>query len=315
MPRACRPAARTKRANRLGPLLGLALGATLALGVPGAARAQVQLANPGNDPVVARVDSAPVHMSEIAEFARQLPAQVQQMPPQVLFPMLIEQVIAQRVLLDAARKANLQDSEEVRRRVARAEAEAMQSAYLSRELDQIITEQAIRARYERDIANRPAAAEVRASHILLATESDARAVITALAGGGDFAQLARERSRDPAGRNGGDLGFFKREDMVAEFAEAAFGMQPGQTSAAPVRTQFGWHVIRVAERREMPKPSFDDAREGLMRAMSEEAIEQVIGRLRAAARIERVAPEGGGAAPRGAPIPVPAPAPAPAPAR
>ncbi len=267
------------------------LAAALLLASPTAV-AQVQPLAPASDPVVARVDGTPIHLSELEEAVRGLPEQFRAMPPQVLYPVMLDQLITQRVLANAARKLNLQDTPEVRARIRRAEEEALQQALLAREIGPLLTEQALRARYEQDIVSKPQEAEVRARHILVQTETEARQAITALQGGADFATLARERSRGPGAAEGGDLGFFKREEMPEAFAAAAFALEPGQFTTTPVRTQFGWHVIKLEERREEPRPSFEQAEEGLRRAIIEEAATRVVERLRAEASVERFALDG-----------------------
>jgi peptidyl-prolyl cis-trans isomerase C len=124
------------------------------------------------------------------------------------------------------------------------------------------------------------------------TESEARAIIAALGRGADFAATAKERSRGPGAAEGGDLGFFKKEEMPEALAEVAFTLPPGQVAAEPVRTQFGWHVVKVEERREQPRPSFEEAEPGLRRAASEEVAETLVERLRSQARIERFGLDG-----------------------
>jgi peptidyl-prolyl cis-trans isomerase C len=271
------------------------------------AAAQVQAVNPTADPVVARVDGVTITLSEVEEAARGLPEQFRAMPPMVLFPLLIDQMINQRVLTAAARKANLQESPEVRARVAQAEAEALQQAYLAREIAPLMTDEALRARYQRDIASQPADVQVRARHILVQTETDARSAITALQGGADFATLARERSRGPGAQDGGDLGFFKKEEMPEPFAEAAFALAPGQFTATPVRTQFGWHVIKTEERREEPRPTFEEAENDLRRTVIEEAATGIVDRLRAAATVQRFNIDGSPLTPQAASPQAPSP--------
>jgi peptidyl-prolyl cis-trans isomerase C len=269
-----------------------ALLAVALFAAPVAATAQVQLVAPGSDPVVARVDGAEIRFSDVAAAAQRLPEQFRDMPPQILFPLLIDQMISEAVLTQAARKAGLQDTPEVRRQMARIEDQVIQQALIGREIAEKVTEQSLRARYQREIADRPAEAEVRARHILVQTESEARAIIAALAGGADFAATAREKSRGPGAAEGGDLGFFKKEDMPEALAEAAFALEPGQVAPNPVRTQFGWHVVKVEERREQPRPSFEEAEPALRRAASEEVVEALVERLRGQARIERFGLDG-----------------------
>lgn len=254
--------------------------------------AQLQPAAPGGDPVVARVDGAEIRLSEVAEQAQRLPEQFRAMPPQILYPLLIDQMISERVVTQAARRAGLQDSPEVRRQMTRIEDQLVQQALIGREIEAKVTEADLRARYQREIVEKPAEAEVRARHILVQTESEARAIIAELGRGADFAATAKERSRGPGAAEGGDLGFFKKEEMPEALAEAAFALRPGQVGETPVRTQFGWHVVKVEERREQPRPSFEEAEPALRRTASEEVAEALVERLRAAARIERFGLDG-----------------------
>lgn len=258
----------------------------------GLALAQGQPASPTQpaqeNPLVARVEGVEIRLSDVQEEAQRLPEQLRGMPPQMLYPLLLDQMITQRALVAAARAQGLERDPEVQSRIRRAEEETLQQVLLTRELAPLMTEEALRARYQRDVANRPAEEEVRARHILVATEAEARAALAEVRRPGtDFADVARRRSTGPGAREGGDLGFFKREDMIPEFAEAAFALRPGEISQNPVRTQFGWHVIRVEERRAVPPPDFEEARESLRQQAVEEGVNAAVERIRAAARVER----------------------------
>jgi peptidyl-prolyl cis-trans isomerase C len=201
---------------------------------------------------------------------------------------LVDRAITERALVAAARAAGLDRDDEVRRRIRRAEEQELQQALLTREVGGKVTEEAIRARYDQETAKRQGEPEVRARHILVPTEQAAREAMAELARGADFAEVARRRSTGPGAEQGGDLGFFKKGDMVPEFAGAAFALEPGQVSAAPVRSPFGWHVIKVEERREAAAPSFEDAKPQLQRQMLEEGVEAMVQRVRSAAKIERL---------------------------
>ncbi|WP_207537709.1 peptidylprolyl isomerase [Sabulicella rubraurantiaca] len=282
------------------------------------------------DPVLARVDGQEIRLSEVMETAAEaLPAELRNVPPATLrallppqvFGQLVDRAVTDRVLVAAARREGLERDEDVRRRVRAFEEGELRDALLRREIVPKLTDEALRARWERDRAGRPAEEEVRARHILVREEADARAIIGEIQRGANFEEVARRRSTDPAGRsNGGDLGFFRRNDMVPEFATAAFNLQPGQMTPNPVRSQFGWHVIRVEERRTGQGPGFDESREAVRQSMIEEEVQAMITRLRQAARVEIVeppAPAGVQADPPprpGAPSASPAPAPTPAPA-
>lgn len=246
------------------------------------------------DPVLARVDGAEIRQSDLEAELQRLPPELRSMPLPVLQPLLLDQMITHKALVAAARAQGLDRDAEVAARLRRAEEETLQQALLLREVQPLLTEEALRARYQREAANRPQEEEIRARHILLPTEAEARAALAEVRRpGADFAEVARRRSTDPGARNGGDLGFFKRGDMIAEFEQAAFALQPGQISPNPVRTQFGWHIIRLEERRSVPAVSFEESREQLRQAAFEEGVNAAVERIRAAARVERL--DGGGA--------------------
>lgn len=269
------------RPLRAGLALAIAICATPAL------HAQPTPATPPGDPVVARVDDQPILLSDLAAAARELPEELRGAPPQMLYPLLLDQLIAGRAVTAAARRAGLDQDEAVRARIRRAEEQELQQAWLSREIASRVTEEAVRARYEREVANRPAEEEVRARHILVPTESEAREALAEVRGGADFAAVAQRRSTGPGAREGGDLGFFRRGDMVPEFAEAAFALQAGQVSETPVRSPFGWHVIKVEERRAAAPPAFEEVSTAIRQQLLETEVTAAVERARGEARIER----------------------------
>lgn len=272
---------------------GLALALALALAAAPVALAQAPTpAAPPADPVVARVDGEAILLSDVAAAARDLPEELRGAPPQMLYPLLLDQMIAGRAITAAARRAGLDREEEVRARIRRAEEQALQQAWLSREIAARVTDEAVRASYDREIANRPAEEEVRARHILVPTESEARAALAEIRGGADFMAVAQRRSTGPGAREGGDLGFFRRGDMVPEFADAAFALQAGQVSENPVRSPFGWHVIRVEERRRAAPPPFDEMAQTIRQQIFEAEVQAAVERARAAARVERFSLDG-----------------------
>jgi peptidyl-prolyl cis-trans isomerase C len=236
---------------------------------------------------VAKVDGEEIRFSDLANAAQELPEELRGVPPQMLYPLLLDQMIAGRAVAAAARRAGLDKDEAVRARIRRAEEQELQQAYISRELAGRVTDERIRAAYDAEIRARPMEEEVRARHILVPTETEAREALAEIRAGADFNAVAQRRSAGPGAREGGDLGFFKRGDMVPEFAEAAFALPAGQTSAAPVRSPFGWHIIRVDERRSSAPPPFEEARETLRQRLFEGEINTLVERARSAAKIER----------------------------
>jgi peptidyl-prolyl cis-trans isomerase C len=239
------------------------------------------------DPVVATVDGTEIHRSEVEAAARSLPEQYRQMPLEMLYGVLLDRVIDFRLLANQAEELDLQADEEVQVALARARADVLRDALIQQKIEDGTTEAALQERYEQlketeDFARE----EVHARHILLETEEEARAVIEQLEGGAEFATVAQEKSIGPSAATGGDLGYFTRQQMVPEFAEAAFAMEAGETSSEPVQTQFGWHVIAVLDKR-TTEPSFEESEPQLRQDVAREIVNELVAELRADAEIER----------------------------
>jgi peptidyl-prolyl cis-trans isomerase C len=237
-----------------------------------------------DDPVVARVDGAPVYHSELIESAAGLPAAYQANLESVL-PLLLDRLVNLKLIAKAGREEGLADDEQVRHQVARAEEQAIGRVYLDRVLQEKVTDETMRARYDEMVAAGPEK-EMHARHILLAEESEARAVIVELDDGADFATLARERSTGPSSAQGGDLGYFSAGQMVEEFEVAAFALAPGEYSAEPVQTQFGYHVILIEDVRDKAPPEFADVENEIREELTEQVLQGVIGDLRAESEVE-----------------------------
>jgi len=157
----------------------------------------------------------------------------------------------------------------------------------------MMTEDAIKARYEKFVAEQPAQTEIRASHILVATEDEAKEIIKQLAGGADFAAIAKEKSTDPSAKqNGGDLGYFTAGEMVPEFSQAAFALEKGESSKAPVKSQFGWHVIKVVDKRQKPPPTLEESHGHVEEMLSGELLTAYLTSLRTTATVEKFNPDG-----------------------
>jgi len=282
----------------------------LALGLaPLAARAQDTSAEPAENaaaapaedanPVVARIDGAPIYRQEVMELAQSLPPQYQAQIPQI-FPLLVQRLIDFELATRAGKAAGLADDSEVEMRVAAARERAIRDVYLERYIAGQVTEEALREHYQTYLDNNPPKQEQHARHILLATEDEAKAVIARLDGGEDFAELAKELSTGPSGAQGGDLGYFSDEQMVPEFSNAVRALAVGEYSSTPVQTQFGWHVIKLEDRRDKPQPTFEELAPQLRQDLAREVATKLFQELRDAAEIE-VTPAGGAPAEPAAP--------------
>ena len=234
-----------------------------------------------------------IHLSDVQDAMTSLPEQARGMPPQMLMPMIINQLVDRAALAAEARKQGLEKDPAVQAAVARATDQALQNALLRKEIAPTITDAAIQARYDRDYKNKPGEQEVHARHILVATEGEAKQLIAELQKGGDFTAIAKQHSTEPgAAQSGGDLGWFKKDDMLPEFSAAAFATKPGQVDPNPVHTQYGWHVIQVLESRTAPPQSFDQAKDEIRQQLIQEGIQKAVTQARADARIERFNADG-----------------------
>lgn len=248
--------------------------------------------------VVATVNGDAITHGDVVSAAESLgPQYVANLPS--LYDLLLERLVDLRLVQQAALKAGLDEDPAVTERLEELRRQVIRDVYLERSLNDAVTEAALQDRYAKYLEENPAESEIKARHILLESEEDAKAVIQELDGGADFAALARERSTGPSGAEGGDLGYFTRDVMVPEFSEAAFALEPGSYSKAPIQTQFGWHVILVEDKRDTQQPSFEDLREDLSNEIRQEAARSLIETLRSEAEI--VMPEASSEAPAAAP--------------
>jgi len=244
------------------------------------------------DALLAKVNGAEIRMSDLQALAQSLPEEARSMPPQQLIPMLLEQAVDGKALVVMARKDSLDRDPLVSRAMQIASERALQSALVSREVGPSITEAAVRAKYDAEIANKPGVEEVRARHILVDSEEKARKLIADLKAGADFATVAKDNSTDPGAAQGGDLGFFKATDMLPEFSAAAFTLKIGDFTTDPVQTRYGWHVIKLEERRNAAAPTFEQAYPELRQTMIQDGINKVLTKARTLVKVERFNQDG-----------------------
>lgn len=244
------------------------LGPVLALAIAAPAVAQETSA----DTVVATVDGTEITLGHMIVTKGQLPEQYRNLPDDVLFDGILEQLIQQVVLsqslgAEVPARAQLMIDNEIRAILA--------GQVLDRVIGEALTEEAIQAAYNARFEGAEPTTEYNASHILVETEEEAADIRQQLVDGADFAELAREKSTGPSGPNGGNLGWFSAGMMVAPFEEAVLALDVGQISA-PVETQFGWHVITLNETRLQDAPEIDAVREELQAGIQRQAVEAAI---------------------------------------
>lgn len=267
-------------------MLAKSLGAAFGLlALCSAAQAQDQAA--GDNPVVAIVNGNEVLRTDVEAITRSLPDQMRQMPIEQIYPMLLDRVIDFKLLSAEAEKQNLGEDPELQAALDEARANVLRDAMLRQKVEEGSTDEALQARYEEmKQAENFSYEEVHARHILLASEDDAKAVITELEGGADFEQLAKDKSTGPSAPQGGDLGYFQKGAMVPEFGDAAFAMEIGSTSSEPVQTQFGFHVIKVEDKRKV-EPSFEESEPQIRQELARDIVTALVEGLREGAEIER----------------------------
>lgn len=239
-----------------------------------------------DDPVVATVDGAEIRLSRALEEKGRMPAQMQQAPDDLILPMLVSLVIDTKLLASEAKQQDLQDDPEIQAQLARVEEILLAQVMLSKAIEDQITDEALEKRYQEFVKETADTEEIRARHILVETKEQARTAIEGLQGGADFGELAKEKSIGPSAQKGGDLGYFGPGQMVPAFDEAAFELETGAITEDPVETQFGWHVIKVEDRRKKEAPPLDEVADQLRSEMVREARSAYIEELRAKAEIE-----------------------------
>jgi peptidyl-prolyl cis-trans isomerase C len=240
---------------------------------------------PGNT-LVARVDGVELHLADVEAAQQSLPPQAQKLPLAQIYPILLDRLVDGALVTEAGRKAHLDQDPAVQSRLKLYEDHLIQEAYVEQLIKGAESEDQLKARYQKLVQEQPSREEVHARHILVKTEAEAKSIIDQLGKGADFATLAKKYSTDPGAASGGDLGYFGRDDMVPAFAAAAFALPVGQYTKTPVKTEFGWHVILVEDRRVKKPPTFDEARAQVRHLLAHDIIEATLKELRNGAKIE-----------------------------
>ena len=278
-------------------LKSLALALVLAV-VPAMAHAQDSSAassqpsqeqpapQPGPDTVVATVGGEPITEADLAFAAEDIGADLNQIPQEQIRAVLLAQMIDLKLMAQAGEKQGLTEDQLFKLRLNYLTDRALRRAFSKVAISDTITPEAIQAEYDKQVAAIPDEDEIHARHILVSTEDDAKAIKAELDAGADFVELAKAKSIEPnAAQSGGDLGYFKRGVMVKPFGDAVFAMQVGEISN-PVQTQFGWHIIKVEDRRPAPKPSLEEMTQQIGQQLYVTKYRALFDELRKAATIE-----------------------------
>ena len=240
-----------------------------------------------DDPVVARVNGTDVRQSDLAMAEEDLGGNIPQMTPEAKREYLITFVGDMLLVAKAAEANKLADSNEFKQKLAYARTKLLMESYLQSEAKAAVTDAELHKVYDEAVGQMKSEPEVHARHILVGSEDEAKAVLAELKKGAEFAELAKTKSKDPGASDGGDLGWFTKDQMVPEFSEVAFKLDKGQLSD-PVKSQFGWHVIKVEEKRTRKAPDFEQVKPQIETYVTRKAQADYVAKLRQAAKVERL---------------------------
>jgi peptidyl-prolyl cis-trans isomerase C len=289
----------------------LTMTTALTMALSGAAMAQAPKAGGpvAPNPVVATVGSESIHLSDVGQAVGQLPAEVrQQMPPQVLYGKILDQLVSRKALLIQARKQGLDKDPAVQKQMQAAADQVLQSIALQKAVLPKVNEEAIKAAYDKEYAGKPGEEEVHARHILVDSEAKAKDIIKQLDAGAKFEDLAKKYGdpKDAATQQGGDLGFFKKGDMLPEFSDVAFKLKPKEYTHTPVHTRYGWHVIQVLETRVSTPPTYEQERDQIKQQLLQADVAAAVAQAKIGLKINEFNADGSAVKPGQTPS-VPAP--------
>lgn len=238
-----------------------------------------------DDTPLATVNGQPITAADVKLAETEIGPQLSQVPETERRAVVVEYMIDNMLMAAAAKTEELGESDGFEDRLAYYRERALRDAYFDKYVMDEVSEETAKALYDQQVGAVAAQEEIRARHILLETRENADDVIERINRGEDFEELAKTESKGPSGPQGGDLGYFVKGQMVGPFEEAAFALQPGDVSE-PVETQFGWHVIKLEDRRERSVPPFDMLKDRILSSLIQRKAEEVMGALRSSATVE-----------------------------
>jgi peptidyl-prolyl cis-trans isomerase C len=240
-----------------------------------------------DDPVLAKVNGSEIRQSDVTLAEEELAPSLAQMDPATKKDNVLSFLIDLRIVSKAAEDKKLENTDDFKRRLAFTRSRLLMDSLLATEGKSATNDDSMKKVYEEASKQITGEQEVHARHILVESEDEAKAVKEELNKGADFAELAKKKSKDPGASDGGDLGFFTKDQMVPEFSAVAFVLEPGKVSD-PVKSQFGWHIIKVEEKRSRQAPAFDQVKGQIETYVTRKAQADYVAKLREAAKVERL---------------------------
>lgn len=235
--------------------------------------------------VVATINGHDITESEIGFAEAEIGSELTGVPNENRRRVLVEYLIEAHLMADAAEKADLAKGDAFEQRMKYYRLRALRDAYFEKKIRDAVPESEAKSVYEERVKSIPPQEEVRARHILVKTEEEAKNIAKELNAGGDFAKLATKHSLDRAGQGGGDLGYFSRGQMVKPFEDAAFSLEKEKISA-PVKTEFGWHILKVEDKRKRQPPTFDEVKDQITASLIQTKLQSVVRALRESGKVE-----------------------------
>ncbi|MEW9834154.1 peptidylprolyl isomerase [Mesorhizobium marinum] len=280
-----RRAALAKLALPLGMIAGLTVPVLAQDAAPAAQPAETAAPDPAA--VVATIEGQPVTEADLAMALASVDQQYAQLPPEQRRAAAFMAIMEIRLLAARGVAEGLDKDPEFQRRMAFLQQRALHSEVIDKDIGQKITDEEVRARYDKQISEAEPVNEVKARHILVKTKEEADAIIKQLDGGAKFEDLAAQHTTDPSGKTtGGDLGYFAPGQMVPEFEKAAFALEVGGYTKEPIQSQFGWHVILVEDKRAQQPPAFDAVKDQIRNLVFREKYFALVDQLRKDGKVD-----------------------------
>jgi peptidyl-prolyl cis-trans isomerase C len=274
--------------SRIRTLIASALtGASLMLvvGLTPAIAQDAEVTLGADDTVVAKVNGYEIRASEVRMAFDDVIGQLPNLPKKLRYPFVVEFLVERHLLAQVANKEGMAETTDYKRRLAAYQAKALRDSYLAQKVGPMISEEEIRKSYDEEAKKLTSTERVRARHIVVATEDEAKAIIEKLNGGAKFEDVAKQFSLDGSKDYGGDLGYFTAQEMVPEFSKAAFALEQGKLSA-PIKTDFGWHIIRLEDRKMGAAQPYDQVKGAIRNVLVRQKVQEILGSLKDVAKVE-----------------------------
>lgn len=242
---------------------------------------------PDASAVLAKIDGEVITRGDVLGLLEMMPAQMRQLPTEQLLPMALEQEINNRMVSKKAKTANLENDKDVVKQLNLVKEQIVRGKFIENEVAKRVTEDKVKAEYDQYAKNIQDVEEVKAAHILVEDEAKAKELIKELTAGKDFAELAKANSKDNSAAEGGSLGYFAKGEVVPAFSDAAFSTNVGEYTKEPVKSDFGFHIIKVEDKRKRPVPEFDQAKPFIEQELRRKTFDELVKEWKSSVKIER----------------------------